>query len=89
MTGVFIKLHSRVIDFSTLSFLFLNENLPQYHIIYHKKLSKASGSFNRIQNIFKCHPSILILCPRVLIPTTERLIKPRPYRILRKNRELF
>ena len=40
MTGVFIQLHSRVIDFSTL----LNENLPQYHNIYHKKLRKASVS---------------------------------------------
>ena len=58
MTGVFIELNSRVIDFSTLSFLFLNENLPQYHNIYHKKLSKASVSFNRIENIFKYHPNM-------------------------------
>ena len=44
MTGVFIQLYSRVNDFSTRSFLFLNEKLPQYHNIYYKKLRKASVS---------------------------------------------
>ena len=46
MTRLFIQLHSQVIDFSTLSFLFLNENLPQYYNIYHKKLRKASAKLN-------------------------------------------
>ena len=45
MTGVFIQLHSRVIDSSGLSFFLLNANSPQYlWFMVSKKLRKASGS---------------------------------------------
>ena len=45
MTGVFIQLHSRVIDSSALSFFLLNANSPQYlWFMVSKKLRKASGS---------------------------------------------
>ena len=44
MTQIFIQLHSRIIDFSTLSFLILNENLPQNDNIYHKTLNLNRNS---------------------------------------------
>ena len=88
MTGVYIQFDSQVINFSTLSFLLLNENLPQYlWFMVSKNLRKDSVSWIefKIFLVPSQHGDIMPPC----FDFDWRLIEPRPYKILRKIRELF
>lgn len=80
MTRVFGHIHSRVSDFPTVTFHLGNDDLGKHlSFLVLKKLSKAS--IKTKLKYFKCYYEMWKLCLRVLIPATERLIKPLPYQI--------
>ena len=69
MTAVFIQLHSRVIDFPMLSFLLLNENLPQYlWFMVSKKLRKASISWIELKIFLSAIPACRYHAPVFWFP---------------------